>query len=76
MTKWVNIQDRMPKDAVWVIVLAEIISEVTKGMKVAFQAKHESHVGWSDWCGDLEKDDDWKVIAWVLMPDEEYIYGN
>lgn len=66
---WIKVEDKMPTENTWVIGLCKLTHEVNKDhAPVVFQVKYQKEKGWSDWCGDIEEDTDWRVIAWLPLP--------
>ena len=62
----------LPPNNVWVIGSCKLISNNSDVFKdypeVIFQVKYNSVNGWSDWCGDMECLDGWKVMWWMEIP--------
>jgi len=69
---WIKIEEKMPPENTWVIGLCKLMAEPCKDHDpVVFQVKYQKGKGWSDWCGDLQKDEDWVVTAWLPLPTQE-----
>lgn len=69
---WTKIEEKMPPENIWVIGLCKLMAPIlTDHDPVAFQVKYQKERGWSDWCGDLQEDTDWRVTAWMPLPSEK-----
>jgi hypothetical protein len=69
---WIRIEEKMPPENTWVIGLCKLQADICKDNDpVVFQVKYQKDKGWSDWCGDIQKDTDWVVTAWLPLPSDK-----
>jgi len=71
---WNKPEDK-PQERQWVLGLCQLNDITLVGYNpVVFQVKYTKHHGWTDWCGDGEKEGDWTVIGWMPIPEYNITY--
>jgi len=64
---WISVSDDLPDNSRWVLGKCSITVCMPPVEPVIFQVKYSNGI-WSDWCGDGEKEGEWRVTSWSEIP--------